>query len=137
MLLPYAMFPEIERTLVTKDQIATRIKEMADEIVRDLEEDLAKDGESRLDEDRVIIIPIIKFSVDWWSTLHQPAGVITMDGSKVHSSILIPLLVMALAFTVMFVMMHLKVMKNEIMRRRIRTMQMQAARRAASSQAAN
>jgi heme exporter protein C len=84
-----------------------------------------------------IIIPIIKFSVDWWSTLHQPAGVITMDGSKVHSSILIPLLVMALAFTFMFVMMHLKVMKNEIMRRRIRTMQMQAARRAASSQAAN
>ncbi|MCT4654197.1 MAG: heme ABC transporter permease CcmC [Cohaesibacter sp.] len=82
-----------------------------------------------------INIPIIKFSVDWWSTLHQPAGVITMDGSKVHGTILVPLLVMAFAFTFMFTLLHLKAMKNEIMRRRVRTMQMQAARRAASSAA--
>lgn len=80
-----------------------------------------------------INIPIIKFSVDWWSTLHQPAGIITMEGSKVHSSILVPLLVMAVAFTFLFTVLHFKAMRNEILRRRVRTMQMQAARRAASA----
>ena len=79
-----------------------------------------------------IIIPIIKFSVDWWSTLHQPASVITMDGPKVHMSILIPLLVMALAFTLLFTALHFKAMRNEILRRRVRNMQMRAARRVAS-----
>ena len=79
-----------------------------------------------------INIPIIKFSVDWWSTLHQPASVITLDGPKMHSSILIPLLVMALAFTLLFTVLHFKAMKNEILRRRIRTMQMRAARKVAS-----
>ena len=83
-----------------------------------------------------INVPIIKFSVDWWSTLHQPASVITMDGPKMHSSILIPLLVMALAFTLLFTALHFKAMRNEILRRRIRTMQMQAARKVASGNGA-
>ena len=79
-----------------------------------------------------IIIPIIKFSVDWWSTLHQPASIITTEGPKVHGSILAPLLVMAIAFTLLFTALHFKAMRNEILRRRIRTMQMQAARKVAS-----
>jgi heme exporter protein C len=84
-----------------------------------------------------IIIPIIKFSVDWWSTLHQPASVLTMEGPKMHSSMLIPLLVMAVAFTFLFTTLHFKAMRNEILRRRVRTMQMQAARKSASNAAAS
>ena len=43
-------------------------------------------------------LPIIKFSVDWWNTLHQPASVIRLGGPAIHPAILTPLLVMALAF---------------------------------------
>src|SRR5436305_3739412 len=43
-------------------------------------------------------LPIIKFSVDWWSTLHQPSSVLRLGGPAMHPSILIPLLVMGLAF---------------------------------------
>jgi heme exporter protein C len=75
-------------------------------------------------------IPIIKFSVDWWSTLHQPASVLRLGGPTIHSSILIPLLLMALAFFLLFATLHLAAMRNEILRRRVRTLQlMQAARR--------
>jgi heme exporter protein C len=69
-----------------------------------------------------INIPVIKFSVDWWNTLHQPASVLRLGGSTIHSSILIPLLVMMLAFTLLFVVLHIAAMRNEIMRRRLRTM---------------
>ena len=43
-------------------------------------------------------VPIIKFSVDWWNTLHQPASVLKMSGPAIHPSMLWPLLMMALAF---------------------------------------
>ncbi len=43
-------------------------------------------------------IPIIKFSVDWWNTLHQPASVFRMDGPTIHMSMLWPLLVCAAGF---------------------------------------
>src|SRR5471032_653820 len=69
-----------------------------------------------------INIPIIKFSVDWWNTLHQPASVLRLGGSTIYSSILIPLLVMTAAFTLLFVTLHIAAMRNEIMRRRVRTM---------------
>ena len=81
----------------------------------------------------VIILPVIKFSVDWWNTLHQPSTGLT---TTVHSSIRTPLLVMALGFTVMFVAMHLKAMRNEILRRRVKAQQLAAADRAAQSGAA-
>ena len=42
-----------------------------------------------------INIPIIKFSVDWWNTLHQPASVFRLGGPTIHPSLLLPLLVMA------------------------------------------
>jgi len=63
-------------------------------------------------------IPIIKFSVNWWNTLHQPASVLRAGGSTIDSSLLIPLLVMALAFTLLFAVLHLKAMRADILRRR-------------------
>src|SRR5665648_283771 len=67
-------------------------------------------------------IPIIKFSVDWWNTLHQPASLIRMGGSAVDPTILWPLLIMAGAFTLLFFTLHLAAMRNEILRRRVRSM---------------
>jgi len=72
-------------------------------------------------------LPIIKFSVDWWNTLHQPASVIRLDGPTIHPTILWPLLTMALAFTLLFVILHLLAMRNEILRRRLRTLQLGTA----------
>ncbi len=81
----------------------------------------------------VVNLPIIKFSVDWWNTLHQPASVVRFDGPTIDASILYPLLVMAIAFTCLFVMLHLKAMRAEILARRVNTMMItqveQAARR--------
>jgi heme exporter protein C len=65
-------------------------------------------------------LPIIKFSVDWWNTLHQPASVLRLGGPAIHPTILTPLLVMALAFLLLFVTLHLAAMRNEILRRRVR-----------------
>ena len=47
-------------------------------------------------------IPIIKFSVDWWNTLHQPASVVKMGGPTIAASMLLPLLVMAAGFMLLF-----------------------------------
>jgi heme exporter protein C len=69
-------------------------------------------------------LPIIKFSVDWWNTLHQPASVFRIGGSTIDRSMLIPLLTMAIAFTLLFFTLHLAAMRNEIMRRRVRTLLM-------------
>ena len=77
-----------------------------------------------------INIPIIKFSVDWWNTLHQPAAVFRMDGPTIHSSLLWPLAMMALGFTVLFFALHLMAMRTEIWRRRVIAMRRIAARRA-------
>jgi heme exporter protein C len=49
-----------------------------------------------------INLPVIKFSVDWWNTLHQPASVSRLDAPALHPSMLLPLLVMALAFMAWF-----------------------------------
>src|SRR5215813_8303663 len=72
-------------------------------------------------------LPIIKFSVDWWSTLHQPASVLRLGGPTIHPSILIPLLTMALAFFLLFFTLHLAAMRNEILRRRVRTLRLMQA----------
>jgi heme exporter protein C len=74
-----------------------------------------------------INIPIIKFSVDWWSTLHQSASVLRFGASTMHVSILLPLLGMLAAFTLLFLTLHLAAMRNEILRRRLRTMLMMQA----------
>jgi len=77
-----------------------------------------------------INIPIIKYSVEFWNTLHQPASVMRLDGPTIHASILIPLLTMAIAFTLLFVTLHLAAMRNEILRRRVRMMQLMQAQAA-------
>ncbi|MES2905969.1 MAG: heme ABC transporter permease [Pseudomonadota bacterium] len=74
-----------------------------------------------------INIPIIKFSVDWWNTLHQPASVLKMSGPSIHPSLLTPLLVMALAFTLIFIVLLLMRMRAEILRRRLFTLQIKKA----------
>ena len=71
-----------------------------------------------------INLPIIKFSVDWWNTLHQPASVMRMGGPALDRAFLIPLLVMAVAFSFLFITLHLAAMRNEILHRRVRTLQM-------------
>ena len=78
-----------------------------------------------------INIPIIKFSVDWWNTLHQPASVFRLGGPAIAGSMLWPLLVMALAFTLLFATLHLMAIRNEILRRRLRRLSILAADAAA------
>lgn len=77
-----------------------------------------------------INIPIIKFSVEWWNTLHQPASVLRLDGPTIHPSLLWPLMISALGFTLLFATLHLFAMRTEIARRRIDTMRKLAARQA-------
>lgn len=50
----------------------------------------------------VVNIPIIKFSVDWWNTLHQPASVLKLSGPAIDNSMLLPLLIMAFGFMFYF-----------------------------------
>lgn len=78
----------------------------------------------------VLILPVIKFSVDWWNTLHQPASVLKMGGPAIHPTILWPLLIMAAGFTCLFFALHMKAMRNEILRRRVRSLRMAEVARA-------
>jgi heme exporter protein C len=72
-------------------------------------------------------IPIIKFSVDWWNTLHQPASVFRLGGPAIAPSMLWPLIVMALAFTFLFITLYLMAIRNEILRRRLHRLTLLAA----------
>ena len=80
-----------------------------------------------------INVPIIKFSVDWWNTLHQPASVFRVGGPTIDPTILIPLFVMAFAFTLLFVTLHIAAMRNEILRRRVRSLMLMQAQSAPGS----
>ena len=74
-----------------------------------------------------IDLPIIKFSVEWWNTLHQGSSIFRLGGPTIDPSILIPLLVMVVAFTLLFVTLLLAAMRNEILRRRVRTLRLMQA----------
>ncbi|MCB1386327.1 MAG: heme ABC transporter permease [Nitratireductor sp.] len=76
-----------------------------------------------------INIPIIKFSVDWWNTLHQPASVSRFARPAMDAAFLYPLLVMALAYTLFFFTLHIMNMRNEILARRIRVLKLRQAGR--------
>lgn len=78
-------------------------------------------------------LPIIKFSVDWWNTLHQPASVFRIDGPTIDPSLLTPLLVMAGGFFALFMLLHLTAMRAEIFSRRVQALQQIAVQRAASA----
>ena len=64
----------------------------------------------------IINIPIIKFSVDWWSTLHQPASVNLMSETSIHSSMLIPLIIMTAAFALFSLLIFLMKYNTELIR---------------------
>jgi heme exporter protein C len=102
-----------------------------------------------------INLPIIKFSVECWNTLHQPASFLRFSpatnslvckllggasnpsiadiatlqgGPAVYASFLVPpLLIMTVAFTLLFVTLHIAAMRNEILRRRVRTLRLMQA----------
>jgi heme exporter protein C len=80
-----------------------------------------------------INLPVIKFSVDFWNTLHQPASVLRLGGPSLHPTILVPLLTMALAFALLFVTLLVAAMRNEILRRRVRSMRLMRAQAAAGA----
>ncbi len=73
----------------------------------------------------LINLPIIKFSVDWWNTLHQPASVIRFDGPTIDPSQLWPLAIMALAFTVLLTALVLSGMRTMITERRLKRLERQ------------
>ena len=67
-----------------------------------------------------INLPVIKFSVDWWNTLHQPASVLRMGGPSMDGTMLRPLLLMALGFTCFFVTLLLLRLETALLDRKIR-----------------
>ena len=67
----------------------------------------------------VINLPIIKFSVDWWNTLHQGSSVLRLDGPSIDPTMLKPLLIMALAMLGWFIAITILRMNTLIIRRRI------------------
>ena len=71
----------------------------------------------------VTLLPIIKFSVDWWNTLHQPASVFRMGGPTIDPAMLRPLLLMALGFTAFFVWVLLLRLETAILDRKIRAVE--------------
>jgi heme exporter protein C len=67
----------------------------------------------------VVNLPIIKFSVDWWNTLHQPASVLRLGGPTMDSSMLWPLLFMAVVFKAYYVVVLCFRVRGELMARRV------------------
>ena len=64
----------------------------------------------------LINVPIIKFSVDWWSTLHQPASVNLLSKTSIHSSMLIPLVIMTAAFALFALLIFLMKYNTELIK---------------------
>ena len=75
----------------------------------------------------VVNIPIIKFSVDWWNTLHQPASVIKMDGPSIHPSMLTPLVLMAVGYTAFYFWILFIRTRAELNANKVRIMSIQQA----------
>ncbi|WP_455479497.1 heme ABC transporter permease [Bartonella sp. B23] len=72
-------------------------------------------------------IPIIKFSVNWWNTLHQSASLLRSGGPTIEHSMLWPLITMVFCFSFMFILLYLMAMRNEINRRHIQILQIKKA----------
>ena len=77
----------------------------------------------------VINLPIIKFSVDWWNTLHQPASVLRLAGPTIDPAMLAPLFMMAGAYLTLFLALQIVRMKSELAAARIRALQISRAMR--------
>jgi len=77
----------------------------------------------------VVNIPIVKFSVDWWNTLHQPASVTRINAPGMHVDMLYPLLTCALGFTLLFAVVVLARTRAAVMERRVRALETARARK--------
>ena len=64
----------------------------------------------------IVNVPIIKYSVDWWNTLHQPASINILSKSSIHSSMLFPLLIMTAAFTLFSLLIFLMKYNTELIK---------------------
>ena len=64
----------------------------------------------------IINVPIIKYSVDWWNTLHQPASINILSESSIHSSMLFPLLIMTAAFALFCLLIFLMKYNTELIK---------------------
>jgi len=64
----------------------------------------------------LINVPIVKFSVDWWSTLHQPASVNLLKDTTIHSSMLLPLVIMTAAFALFSLLIFLMKYNTELIK---------------------
>ena len=64
----------------------------------------------------IINVPIIKYSVDWWNTLHQPASINILSKSSIHSSMLLPLLLMTAAFALFSLLIFLMKYNTELIK---------------------
>ncbi|HIJ37260.1 MAG TPA: heme ABC transporter permease [Rhodospirillaceae bacterium] len=69
-------------------------------------------------------VPVIKFSVDWWNTLHQPASVTRLGMPKIDPSMLLPLLLMGVGFTMFFVTVLLLRVRLEVLAAKIRAIRL-------------
>jgi heme exporter protein CcmC len=72
----------------------------------------------------VVNVPIIKYSVDWWNTLHQPASVMRMGGPSIDASMMVPLILMAVGFHAYWVVVLILRTRAEIAAAKIRTLRM-------------
>jgi heme exporter protein C len=81
-------------------------------------------------------VPVVKFSVDFWNTLHQGASVIRLGGPGLHVDMLYPLLVCSLGFTLLFAALVLSRTRSALMERRVRQLQLARARRLEVGEAA-
>ena len=75
----------------------------------------------------LVNLPIVKFSVDWFNTLHQPASLLRAGGPSVSGELLAPLLVMMAAYGMLFAAVWLTGIRTEVTRRRVMTLRARAA----------
>ena len=64
----------------------------------------------------IVNVPIIKYSVDWWNTLHQPASINILSKSAIHISMLFPLLIMTAAFALFSLLIFLMKYNTELIK---------------------
>lgn len=79
----------------------------------------------------VVDLPIIKFSVNWWNTLHQPASILRAGGPTIDKSMLVPLLVMAVGYALVFLTLLLLRMRTSLNERKVRALRLAAPASAA------
>ncbi len=85
----------------------------------------------------VVNLPIIKFSVDWWNTLHQPASVLRLGGPSIATSMLVPLLVMAAGFLLLFAALLMVRMRTGLNERKALALRLGGGARVRRSAAAD